>query len=56
VGIELCGVYRTTTLTVLRGQFPLNIWIFVDFWRGISSRGGGSGVYGFEEYIVFVQF
>ena len=25
---------QTTTLTVLRGQFPINIWIFVDFGKG----------------------
>jgi len=26
-----CGVYRTTTQTVQRGQFPIYIWIFVEF-------------------------
>ena len=35
--VDLVGVYRTTTLTVLRGQFPIYIWIFVDlfgeWWR-----------------------
>jgi len=35
---------------VLRGQFPINIWNFVDLFgveRWSSSRGGGSGVYSF---------
>ena len=53
---SICWVYWTTTLMVLRGQFPIK---YLDFWKSgekSSSRGGGSGVYSFEECIIFVQF
>jgi len=42
------------------GTIPCKYLDFCRFlgWRGeqSSSRGGGSGVYSFEECIVFVQF
>jgi len=49
---------------VLRGHFSIYIYIyiyiymdFVDlFGRGGVRRSGASGVYSFEEWIVFVQF
>ena len=43
----------------IEGTIPyIYIWIFVDLFEGerSSSRGGGFGVYSFEECIVFVQF
>ena len=41
-------------------EIYIYILIFIDFWGEVSewssSSGGGSGVYGFEEFKVCVQF